>query len=185
MTEELIVEKCKAGDKKAFAFLYNTYAPKMLGVCFRYAKSREEAEDMLQEGFIKLFQKIDTFKGSGSFEGWMRRVIVNTAINYYKTQIKYNSTLNVENSDLTFVENDHSENSSGSDIPQNKLLEMIQQLPEGYKMIFNLYVMDGYTHQEISEILNISINTSKSQLFKARNMLRTKVEEYRKQQVLI
>ncbi len=179
MTLEEIVEKCKAGDKQAFTFLYNKYAPKMLGVCIRYAKSREEAEDMLQEGFIRLFQKIDSYRGSGSFEGWMRRVIVNSAINYYKTQIKYNNTLNVENNDFVFKEEQAAETDSES-IPQKKLLEMIQQLPEGYKMIFNLYVLDGYTHKEISEILNISENTSKSQLLKAKRALRQKVEEYRK-----
>ena len=185
MTEEQIVEKCKAGDKKAFTFLYNTYAPKMLGVCFRYAKTREEAEDMLQEGFVRLFQKIDTFKGSGSFEGWIRRVIVNTAINYYKTQIKYNTTLNVENNDFTFVDREQTEESGGSEIPQKILMEMIKQLPDGYKMVFNLYVLDGYTHQEIADILDVSINTSKSQLSKARKMLRDKVEAYRKQYSLV
>ncbi len=179
MTNEQIVEKCKAGDKKAFALLYKMHAPKMLGVCIRYAKTREEAEDMLQEGFVKLFQKINTFNGSGSFEGWLRRVIVNTAINYYKSQIKHNQTINVDNNDLSFVKNEPDNEIDSTEIPQGKLLEMIQQLPQGYKMVFNLYVMDGYQHQEIASILNISVNTSKSQLSKARKMLRRKVEKYR------
>jgi len=179
MTLEEIVEKCKIGDKQAFTLLYNKYAPKLLGVCIRYAKSREEAEDMLQEGFIRLFQKMDSYNGSGSFEGWMRRVIVNTAINYYKTQIKYNNTLNVENNDLVFKEKYQNEPENDT-IPQNKLLEMIQQLPDGYKTVFNLYVLDGYTHKEIATILNISENTSKSQLSKARKALQIQVEQYKK-----
>ena len=181
MTQAEIVEKCKVGDKKAFALLYSKYAPKMLGVCIRYAKTREEAEDMLQEGFVKLFQKINSFKGSGSFEGWLRRVFVNTAINYYKSQLKYNKTMHVDDNDFSFVKDESDDEVAAVKIPQKKLLEMIQQLPEGYKMVFNLYVLDGYMHHEIAEILNISVNTSKSQLSKARKMLRKKVEKHRLQ----
>jgi RNA polymerase sigma-70 factor (ECF subfamily) len=181
MIEKEIVEKCKSGDRKAFTFLYNKYAPKMLGVCFRYAKSRDEAEDMLQEGFVRLFQNIKSFKGSGSFEGWMRRIIVNTAINYYKTQIKYNNTVNVENNEYLFKQEEPETDSKYGDVSQSRLLEMIKELPDGYKMVFNLYVLDGYSHQEIADILSVSINTSKSQLSKARRMLRDKVEKYRKQ----
>ena len=178
MIQAEIVEKCKAGDKKAFALLYNMYAPKMLGVCIRYAKTQEEAEDMLQEGFIKLFQKIDSFKGIGSFEGWVCRVIVNTAINYYKSQRKYNQTINLDINELNFLKEEPPIEANTVQIPQSKLLEMIRQLPEGYKFVFNLYVLDGYMHHEIAQILSISESTSKSQLFKARKMLRGKVEKY-------
>ncbi len=181
MTQEQIVEKCRAGDKQAFALLYKMHAPKMLGVCIRYAKTREEAEDMLQEGFVKLFQKINSFKATGSFEGWMRRVIVNTAINYYKSQMKHNQTINVDNNDLSFIKDEPDDDLATSPVPQKVLLEMIQQLPDGYKMVFNLYVLDGYMHHEIAKILNISENTSKSQLSKARRMLRAKVEAYKMQ----
>lgn len=181
MTEKQIVERCKAGDRKAFTLLYNRHAPKMMGVCYRYAKSKEEAEDMLQEGFIRLFRNINSYKGTGSFEGWTRKIIVNTAINYYKTQIKYNTTINMDDNVIEINCDDHTDIEEVENISQNSLLEMIKQLPEGYRMVFNLYVMDGYTHQEIADALNISVNTSKSQLSKARKLLRDKVNRYKKQ----
>ncbi len=177
MKEEKILERCQAGDEKAFAELYHRYAPKMLGVCFRYAKSREEAEDMLQEGFIRLFKNINSYQSRGSFEGWIRRIIVNTAINYYKTQIKYNTTENFDNHrELGELQE---EPIVVSDISQKKLLEMISELPKGYNMVFNMYVLDGFTHKEIADILEISENTSKSQLAKARKLLQKKITEYR------
>ncbi len=178
MKGEKILERCKAGDEKAYAELYRQLAPKMLGVCLRYAKSRQEAEDMLQEGFIRLFQNIHSYESRGSFEGWIRRIIVNTAINYYKTQIKYNKTEHIDayNKDLEEIEE---EPVAVSEISQQKLLEMISELPKGYKMVFNMYVLDGFTHKEIAEILEISENTSKSQLSKARKLLQKKVNKYR------
>jgi len=178
---EKILERCKAGDEKAFAELYHLFAPKMLGVCLRYAKSKDEAEDMLQEGFIRVFQNLKSYRSQGSFEGWVRRVIVNTAINYYKTQIKYNTTehIDVYDKELKAMEDEPIEI---SDISQQLLLQMIAELPKGYNMIFNLYVLDGFTHKEIAEILDISENTSKSQLSKARKLLQKKINKYRLEQ---
>jgi RNA polymerase sigma-70 factor (ECF subfamily) len=173
-----LLERCRAGDQQAFAELYRLYAPKMLGVCMRYAKSTDEAEDMLQEGFVRLFQNINSYENRGSFEGWVRRIIVNTAINYYKTQIKYNTTEHFDayNKDLSETKD---EPLAVSDVSQQTLLKMITELPKGYNMVFNLYVLDGYTHKEIAEILDISENTTKSQLSKARKLLQKKISKYR------
>ncbi len=178
MKEEKILERCKAGEEKAYSELYRRYAPKMFGVCMRYAKSKEEAEDMLQEGFIRLFKNIHSYENRGSFEGWIRRIIVNTAINYYKTQIKYNKTEHIDAYNKDLEETDD-ESITVSDISQQKLLEMITELPKGYKMVFNMYVLDGFTHKEIASILDISENTSKSQLSKARKLLQKKITNYR------
>lgn len=172
-----IIERCKAGKQDAFRELYNLYASSMLGVCFRYSKSRDDAEDILQEGFIKVFQKINDFKGTGVFEGWLRRIMVNTAINHYKANLKYNYHDEIKD-DM----NAYEDSSVGSvfleeKVPQKQIFKMIKELPDGYRMIFNMYVLDGLTHKEIAEELKISENTSKSQLSKARKTLRNKITE--------
>ncbi len=177
--KEKIIKACKKGKKGAFTKLYNMYAKKMLGVCMRYGKSLEEAEDILQEGFIKVFQKIDTYAFQGSFDGWIRRVMVNTAINHYNAHKKYyeNELYASDSSDegdkTDYEEDDYNE----VKIPPEVLMSMIQQLPEGYKMVFNLYVFEGMTHAEIATTLDISESTSKTQLFKARNKLKKLIEE--------
>jgi RNA polymerase sigma-70 factor (ECF subfamily) len=177
--KEKIIKACKKGKRGAFTKLYNMYANKMLGVCMRYAKSLEEAEDILQEGFIKVFQKIDTYAFQGSFDGWIRRVMVNTAINHYNANKKYYenelyaSDSNEEGDRTEFQEDDKNE----IQIPPQVLMSMIQQLPEGYKMVFNLYVFEGMTHMEIASFLGISESTSKTQLLKARKKLKKTIEE--------
>lgn len=179
-----IIDGCKAGRQEEFRKLYELYASPMLAVCFRYSRNMVDAEDILQEGFIKVFRKIKNFKGSGSFEGWLRRVMVNTAINHYKANLKhsfqeeYNDNFHdkideMSLSDKVFVEDD---------VSSRQILKLLQQLPEGYKMVFNMHVLDGLTHKEIAEELKISENTSKSQLFKARRTLRgLLMEKYGKQ----
>jgi len=168
--EEQIIDGCIVGDRKAQKLLYDRYSPTMLGICLRYSKSSEEAEDIMQDGFIKVFKYIESFRRQGSFEGWIKRIMVNTALNYYHKNQK-NLHQNIE---------DINENKilDTDDLPPKKLpftqmemLEAIRALPEGYGVIFNLYVFEKYKHREIAEMLSISVNTSKSQLSKARNYL--------------
>lgn len=156
--------------------LYQQYGPLLLAICRRYSKTNIEAEDILQEGFIKIYQKIDTFKGSGSFEGWLKRVIVNTAINHYKSNLKHYFHENIDERNVI----ETSEPIEIEEMKSNKdeLIKIIQQLPKGYQMVFNMYAIDGLTHQEIADELNISVNTSKTQLFKARKKLSEQLKEY-------
>ncbi len=162
--------------------LYNKYAPTLLGICSRYSKSKAEAEDVLHEGFIKIYNNIHKFEGRGSFEGWLKRIMVNTSINNYKASIKHYFHEDIDNNLIT---NDLAEEpillSDG--IGKDKLLSLIQELPNGYKLVFNMYVIDGLSHSEIATELNISINTSKTQLFKARRSLRDSITELLKNQV--
>ena len=183
LSDDQIVEGCKNGKRHAFSALYEKYAAVMLGVCYRYTKSRMEAEDVLQEGFVKVFHKINSFESRGSFEGWLRRLMVNTAINHYKAnQRNKTQDLDLNSKELVKkVENEDETIEVDEVLPQKELIEMLQNLPEGYRMVFNMYVIEGLKHDEIAEELDISINTSKSQLFKARRWLRQKIEERQKQ----
>lgn len=152
--------------------LYKDFAPKMYGICLRFAGNRMDADDILQEGFIKVFKNITEFQNKGSFEGWIRRIMVNTAINFHKRRVRIAST---EETDLREVSQ-----SVDADIfsilSQDELLNMIRELPNGYRTVFNLNVIEGYTHKEIAEMLGISDNTSKSQLVRARRILQKKVQ---------
>ena len=175
-----IIEECKEGKHKSFALLYKKYAPLMLGVCYRYSKTKDEAEDVLQEGFIKVFQKIKSFEGKGSFEGWMRRIMVNTAINNYKANNKhyYHDDIDKDNNNLKT--DDPLLFEFDDNVSKLQVVKLIQELPAGYQMVFNLYVIEGLTHQEIANELEVSINTSKSQLSKARKWLRNRILEIKK-----
>jgi RNA polymerase sigma-70 factor, ECF subfamily len=180
ISESQIIQGCKDGKHHAFNLLYQKYATTLMGICFRYAKSKMEAEDILQEGFVKVFKNIKTFEGKGSFEGWLKRIMVNTAINHNKKNKKFmfNEELGLNNKTLAeevnetdfFVEIEEV-------ITQTELMRMIQLLPEGYRLVFNLFAIEGMMHQEISKMLDISINTSKTQLFKARRMLKEMIAE--------
>ncbi|MCF8296900.1 MAG: sigma-70 family RNA polymerase sigma factor [Saprospiraceae bacterium] len=171
MSEAEIIRDCIKGDSSAQELLYKRYASKMLGVCIRYFKSIEEAEDALQEGFIKVFSNLKNFRSEGSFEGWIRKIMVNTALNNYRSNQKHYFHTDIEeiqeqfSGDSMFNENYSCE----------QLLKMIQDLPTGYRLVFNLFEIEGYSHKEIAEMLNISTNTSKSQLLKARNVLKNKL----------
>jgi len=172
--DEKIVEGCIAGKRRAQKQLYEKYAPGMLGICLRYCKSIAEAEDLLQDGFIKVFKNIKQYRHEGSFEGWIKRIMINLAITHFnksKIQFEEINEGKIEYSDETSKDE--------SFLPVNKevLLDIIQNMPTGYKMIMNLYVFEGYDHQEISEILKISENTSKSQLSKARKYIKLKLKE--------
>lgn len=177
VAEDQIIKGCKKGKRNSFNMLYQRYASAMLGICYRYCKTRAEAEDVLQEGFIKVFQKIKTYEGRGSFEGWLRRIMVNTAINHFKANSKhyYHEDIDMDNNINLKSDDEILPFQIENGINKDQIIKLIQELPAGYQMVFNLYVIDGLTHQEIAEELKFSINTSKSQLSKARKWLRNKL----------
>lgn len=144
----------------------------MLGLLIRYAKSKMEAEDMLQEGFIRVFKNLEKFRYEGSLEGWVRRIMVNTAINYYKSNLKHNQTQDFE----SFSYSNQLSVDAVDTLSHKQLIRLIQTLPQGYRLVFNLYVIEGYSHKQIAEELGISENTSKSQLSRARRVLQKKIE---------
>jgi len=175
-SEEKMIAGCRDGSRRAQSDLYKRFAGTMFGVCLRYSRSREEAEDILQEGFLKVFGRIAQYGGKGSFEGWIRRIMVNTAINHYHASLKQQFIL-VENiQELSIADEAGSEDSNmaggGSNIDTKALMKLVQELPDGYRMVLNLHVFEGYNHKEIGEMLSISDNTSKSQLSKARKYLK-------------
>lgn len=172
LSEKELIQRCKAKDKKAEKQLYERYAPKMWGVCIRFAKNRMGAEDIMQEGFVKVFDKLEQYNDQGSFEGWIRKTIVNTAINHYKKNINHNKELDI---DEVTIKN-QLEPRVIDQLTVNELMEVIRELPEGYRLVFNLFVVEGYSHKEIAEKLDITENTSKSQLSRARNVLQQQIE---------
>jgi RNA polymerase sigma-70 factor, ECF subfamily len=185
-SDEQIIKGCKKGKRHAFNMLYKKYASDMLGICLRYSRDKAEAEDVLQEGFIKVFRKIETFEGRGSFKNWLIKIMVNTAINFYKANKKHDrdEQFDVENKDHAEVEYyDEGSFEIDYDFKSEDLMQMINDLPDGYRMVFNLYVFEGMSHQEIAQIMEIAVSTSKSQLSKARKYLRKKVEEKQKKMI--
>jgi RNA polymerase sigma-70 factor (ECF subfamily) len=167
MTEEIILQRCQKNDAGAQQLLYQKYSPKMLSVCYRYAKSREDAEDMLQEGFVKVFMQISRFEHRGSLEGWILRIIVHTCINHLKKYKKFNDVL-----DLAYASNIMIREDNIPGIVQAKqIVECIRSLPIGYRTVLNLYAIEGYSHKEIGAMLDIEESTSRSQYTRAKNML--------------
>ena len=162
-----LIQQCLKGNRQAQSQLYQLFAPKMFMVCLRYAKSREEAEEILQEGFMKVFEFLHQFKFAGSFEGWIRKIMVNCALQKYRSKPAMHAILSLEN---VVHEPVASENINAL-IDSKELLKIIQQLPPVYKMVFNLYVFEGYKHREIAQELGISEGTSKSNLSDARAIL--------------
>jgi RNA polymerase sigma-70 factor (ECF subfamily) len=169
---EETIYKCREGDSKAQTVLYQSFSPKMYGVCLRYAKDTADAEDILQEGFVRVFTKIRQFEFKGSFEGWMRRIMVNTALEKFR---KHDRLYPVE--EMAIYESAEWTEETISSITAGELMGMIQELPPRYKMVFNLYAIEGYSHLEIGEMMNISEGTSKSNLSRARTILQKRVEE--------
>jgi len=170
-TIEDLVKRCKAGERKAQELLYKQFASKMLGVCMRYGTDKMEAEDMLQNGFIRVFQKINDYREEGSFEGWVRRIMVYSSIEYYRKHHKMMQMV-----DMEFSDNEPSVNPAVlASMDAKDLLALIQQLSPGYRMVFNLYAIEGYSHKEIAGIMGISEGASKSQLSRARSILKKKI----------
>ncbi len=162
--------------------LYEKYRTLMFAICMRYAKNKDEAEDVMIEGFMKIFSKIKEFRKEGSFEGWLKRIMINSAINNYRANLKhyYNLQIDDEESFLEIMdETDYFKSTYSADY----LLKLIQELPDGYRMVFNLYEIEGYSHKEIAESLNISVSTSKTQLFYAKKALKSKLEKINQEEI--
>ena len=174
LSEEEIIAGCKLGKRKAQHELYNRYSGSMFGVALRYSRNKSEAEDVLQEAFIRIFKYIKSFEGrnQGSLSAWIKTIVINTTLSYNRNNKKHHYTEDVD--EVQVGENPVFDMSSDSDTDErkNKIMKAMQQLPHGYRTVFNLYSLEGYTHKEIAEILDISENTSKSQLSKARKYLR-------------
>ncbi len=178
MDERLLVRDCLKGKPAAQRQLYEQFAQTMLGVCYRYTKSMNDAEDVLQEGFVRVFQYLSQYKGEGDLGAWIRRVMVNTALNFLKRNRKYRSEMVFTEQTLHPVADDNPVVS----LQAKELADVIRQLPPGYQAIFNLHAVEGYTHVEIGEMLGISDGTSRSQYARARALLITWLAEISKDQ---
>lgn len=168
MTEHEIVSGCIENNPLAQKMLFDMYSKKMMGVCLRYASCAEEADDMLQKGFIKVFENITSFNGSGSLEGWVRKVMVNASLDHLRKYKKLKNNVDIEGNEYHLGAEDHTLDS----MQAQEILKIIQRLPDGFRTVFNMFAIEGYSHKEIAKELNISINTSKSQFSRARAYLR-------------
>ncbi|XP_028516346.1 uncharacterized protein LOC114575530 [Exaiptasia diaphana] len=172
MDELTLVNKCIEGDPLAQRKLFDMYAPKMLGVCLRYTNSVEQAEDVLQDGFVKVFTKLSLYKGNGSLEGWVRRIMVNTSLDHIRKNAKFHQNVSVDDVSYKMESDAH----ILSSLMEEDLLKLVREMPDGYRTVFNMFAIEGYSHKEIAKKLDITENTSKSQYSRAKAYLRTKVE---------
>jgi RNA polymerase sigma-70 factor (ECF subfamily) len=172
-----IIEGCVRGEKRAQDALYKKYASLLYGICLRYAKNKMEAEDVLQEVFVKIYNNIHTYHNDGSFEGWLRRIAVNTSITQYRKNLKHAYQEDVD--DLVKSKNDPIE-VEDLEFTAEEMMLCINKLPAGYKTVFNLYVIEGFMHKEIADMLEIDVNTSKSQLSRAKTYLQRELAEISK-----
>ncbi len=164
--EPELIRLCIGNDTMAQNELYRRFAGKMTGVCMRYSRNRTDAQDILQDAFIKIFVNLKSFKGNGSFEGWIKRIVINTSLKHYQKNLRFRNETDIENAHEVSFDNQIIENMSATE-----LMQKVQIMPDGYRTIFNLYVVEGYQHNEIGELLGITEGTSKSQLSRARNYL--------------
>ena len=178
-SEKEIVDGCKNGKKKFQDLLYEKYSALLLGVCIRYTKNRMEAEDILHDAFIKILINIKFFelKNQGSLYSWLKRITVNTALNYLRDNLKHTFNQDIDDFNISNQISDSEEKNSYPDIEPKEILKRINEMPNGYKVVFNMYVIEKYSHQEIADLLGISINTSKTQLFKAKKHLQEKLTQ--------
>ncbi len=176
-SESDLINGCKEGNRRMQEEMYRRFSPRMYAVCLRYAGNAEEAEDILQEGFIKVYKKLDSFRGDGSFEGWVRRIFVNTAIEHFRRKrdlqpVTEREENTIEGKSLSALDG----------LAEKDVLALIKELSPGYRTVFNMYVVEGYTHKEIADMLGISEGTSKSQLSRAKVILQEMVRKYLDQQ---
>lgn len=169
MSIEQLIHECAKNNTKAKEQLYRLLSPKIFAVCLKYSRNYEEAQDNLQEGFLLLFDKIHLFKHNGSFEGWAKRVVINYILQQYRGQIVF-EIVSENHPEIVEIESDE------ENITLDFLTRIIQELPDRYRLVFNLYVIDGYSHKEIAEMLSINIGTSKSNLARAKGILKEKIE---------
>lgn len=168
-----LIKACSNGDNKAFKKIYEIHSGTMYSICLRYMNNEDEAKDALQEGFIKVFKNIQKFTFSGSFEGWMKRIFVNSSIELIRKRKKHLDVSELNSNELPLT----AKIETGT-MDAEKMMTLVQQLPAGYRTVFNMFVVDGYSHKEISEYLEISESTSKSQLFKARKQLQEWLKDW-------
>ncbi len=173
ITDSDLINGCMRGDRRMQEELYGRFSPRMYAVCLRYAGNTEEAEDILQEGFIKVFKKLDSFRSEGSFEGWVRRIFVNTAIEHFRRK-RY--LMPVTEKEENTIEGKFT--SVLDELGAKDIMALVQELSPGYRTVFNMYVVEGYTHKEIADMLGISEGTSKSQLSRAKVILQDMVRTY-------
>lgn len=170
-----LIDDCKNNNRKAQEQLYRLYSPKLFAVCLKYSRNYAEAQDNLQDGFILIFKKIEQFSFKGSFDGWLKRVMINNVLQQYRNQ----TFLSLVNEDVAEdVEVEIEEDT----ISMDYLLKIIQELPDRYRLVFNLYVIDGFSHADIAEMLTINVGTSKSNLARARMILKEKIEQYKNEE---
>lgn len=174
MTDEQLVKECVSGNAIAQKKFYDLFARKMLGVCMRYTKDIDEAQDVLQDGFIKIFNKLPDFESKGSLEGWVRRIMVNTALDHYRKNKKHQANVDVNSVEYMLEKDDFTIES----INAEDLLKIIQAIPEGYRVVFNLFAIEGYSHKEIADRLGVTESTSKSQFSRAKKLLRKLLIEH-------
>lgn len=168
-----IIKGCLKGDRKSQEQLYRIFSKRMFGLCLQYANNYDDASDILQDGFIKVFRKMEQYSGKGSFEGWVRRIMINTALERYRSQFHlYPITEN------TLAGEDMVHEEVFEKLSAKDLMKLVQTLPPRYRMVFNMYAIEGYPHKEIADMLGITIGTSKSNLSRAREILQRKVKEY-------
>lgn len=177
MSLDQLIESCKINNTKAQSELYKLFSSKLFSVCLKYSRNYAEAEDNLQDAFITIFKKIDQYKSKGSFEGWLKRVAINTVLQKYRSEKVFDI---INENVIDEVELDVDEESISIDY----LLRIIQELPDRYRLVFNLYVLDGYSHKDIADMLDINIGTSKSNLARARQILKQTIEDYKSTQSL-
>jgi RNA polymerase sigma-70 factor (ECF subfamily) len=167
-----LIHNCKKNDAKAQEQIYKLFAPKFFGVCLKYSTNYVEAEDNLQDGFIIVFNKIEQFQFKGSFEGWAKRIMINNALQKYRSQVRFLEVVNDR------IIEDEVPEIDDIDVSLDYLMQIIQELPDRYRMVFNLYVLDGYSHKEIAEMLEITTGTTKSNLARARMILKEKIDQH-------
>lgn len=169
-TEKQLIQDALKGNRNSYKTLYDKYAPVMMTVCRRYAKNQQEAEDFLQDGFLKVFKNLHQFQFSGSFEGWIRRIMVNTALKAVTKKSYKNEYVGIED-----YQHEPVEAEVISKLNAEEILKLVNDMAEGYRIVFNMYVIEGYSHKEIAEHLNVEESTSRSQLVKARRWLQEKI----------
>lgn len=174
LSQQELIDGCIRGRRDCYSALYSSFSPRMFSICLRYANDYHSAEDILQEGFIKVFNNMDRFRNEGSFEGWMKRIFINTAIEYYRKSNNHNGHAELDTVATQYIPEAALENLATQD-----LLKLIQRLSPGYRTVFNLYSIEGYSHKEIAKMLGISEGTSKSQLARAKGLLKKMVGKLR------
>ena len=172
MTEKELIKACKKGDREAQELLYRRYSPKLFGLCLRYAASYQEAEDFLQEGFIRIYSKLYKYQPTGSFSAWLHRLMINIALEHIRRNKKRKNQTNLDQVMNLAEDSEDVFSSFGA----RDIMFMVQKLPDGYRAVFNLYVVEGYSHKEIGDLMGISESTSKSQLSRAKAALRKLLE---------